>query len=139
MDPRLIATPPASDVARALALWPELAGSRVRPLVITAFGRIFVETDQGGILLVDPIGLTCKQVARSSNELQQLFSDPSWAREQLLVDVALLAHQRRISRPTHQVFAIAPHPCFTGKVDVDHVMLMDLYVWHHISLQTRGA
>ena len=135
MDPRFIATPPASDVARALALWPELGGKRIRPLVITAFGGIFVETDQGEVLLADPIGLTCKQVARSPIELQRLFSGPSWARERLLVDVAILAHERGIARAPHQVFSIAPHPCFSGRLDVEHLVPMDLYVWHHICSQ----
>ena len=57
MNPLFIATVPEADVARTLRLWPELAGRRIRPLLVSALGDIFVETDAGEVLVVDPWNL----------------------------------------------------------------------------------
>jgi hypothetical protein len=132
-----VASPGETEIADALRLWPELVGKRIRPLLVSAFGDIFVETSAGDVWVASPIELTCEPVASSLTELEQLFADPAWARLRLLTEVALLARDQGIERPTHQVFAIAPHPSFTGSVMAGRLMAMDLVVWHHIASQLR--
>jgi hypothetical protein len=78
-------------------------------------------------------------VAGSVQELQRLFADSSWAQERLLTEVAMLAHERGLNRPPHQVFAVAPHPSFTGAIRVEQLMPMDLVLWHDIAAQLREA
>lgn len=138
MDPRFVATAPEAAIIESLKLWPELAGRRIRPLLVTAFGTIFVETDSGEVLAADPIELTCRQAADSVDELKYLFSDREWSEAALLVGLALLAEEKGITRKEDQVFAIAPHPCFTGTIGVENLAAMDLHVWHHICSQIRG-
>jgi hypothetical protein len=46
-------------------LWPELAGKRIRPLLVTAFGDIFVETESDEVWVASPVELTCEGVASS--------------------------------------------------------------------------
>jgi len=137
MNPLFTATVPASDVARALRLWPELAGRRIRPLLVSALGGIYVETDAGEVLVVDALDLDCSHAADSVAHLEQLFSDPSWAQEQLVTELLLLAQERGIRRGQHQVFAVAPHPCLSGSLGVENLVAMDLHVWHHICSQLR--
>ena len=137
MNPLFIATVPAADVATALRLWPELAGRRIRPLLVSALGDIYVETDAGEVLVVDPLNLDCSHAADSVAHLEQLFSDPSWARERLVMELLLLAEERGIRRGQHQVFAVAPHPCLSGSLGVENLVAMDLPVWHHICSQLR--
>ncbi len=139
MDPLFVANPSEAEIAGALQLWPELAGKRIRPLLVSAFGDIFVEAEAGAVWAASPIELTCEPVARSVPELERLLADPSWAEERLLTAVALLARERGIERPPDQVFAFAPHPCFTGALRVEQLMPMPLRVWHHIALQCRDA
>jgi len=139
MDPAFIATPTESAVSAALALWPELAGSRVRPLIVSAFGDIYVEKEAGDVWVVKPIELECVRVCGSVEELQKLFSDPEWATENLITDLALLAKQRAIPREPNQVFAFAPHPLFTGSLGIEQLIPMDVEVWHHLCLQLRSA
>lgn len=139
MDPRFAASPADDEIARAIALWPELAGKRLRPLLVSAFGEIFLETADGTVISVDPVGLTCEQVAGSAAELERLFADRDWAEQRLLVEVALLASERGVTRLAEQVFAIAPHPSFSGAVRVEHLVPMDLSVWHGICAQIRGS
>ena len=137
MNPIFIATPTKEDIASSLSLWPELAGHRILPLLITAFGDIYVETQAGEVLVVDPLQLTCEPVAGSSVELQGLFSDPAWAEERLMSDLILLAEERGKRREAHQVFSVAPHPCFTGAIHVENLVPVDLPIWHHICAQLR--
>lgn len=137
MDPLFIATPPEADIARALRLWPELEGRRIRPLLVSALGDIYVETAEGEVLVVDPVCLECSHVADSRDHLDRLFSDPSWAHERLVTELLLLAHERGVNRGQHQVFAVAPHPCLSGELEVENLMAMDVHVWHHIATQFR--
>jgi len=130
MDPLFVANPSEDQMEEALRLWPELAGKRIRPLLVTAFGDIFVETDDGNVWIASPVELACEPVAASVEHLERLLSDPTWAEPQLLADRALEASDQGIHRPQHQVFAIAPHPCFTGSLTAGTLMPMDLKIWH---------
>ena len=137
MDPLFVASPTEAEIANALRLWPELSSKRVRPLLVSAFGDIFVETDAGDVWIASPIELSCDRIAGSVKELEQLFADPAWAKLRLLTEVALLARERGIERAPRQVFAAAPHPSFTGSLLVEQLMPMDLLVWHTIAVQLR--
>lgn len=137
MNPLFIATVPAADVATALRLWPELAGRRIHPLLVSALGDIYVETDTGEVLVVDPLNLDCSRAADSMAHLEQLFSDPAWAQERLVTELLFLAEERGIRRDQHQVFAVAPHPFLSGTLRVENLVAMDLPVWHHICSQLR--
>jgi hypothetical protein len=137
MDPLFVASPSEGEIGEALRLWPELAGKRIRPLLVSAFGDIFVQTDVGEVWVASPIDLTCEPVADSEEDLQRLLADPAWAEPRLLTEVALLARDHGIVRPQHQVFAVAPHPTFTGSVTAGNLVPMDLKIWHHIASQIR--
>ncbi len=138
MNPLFVAKPSASSIATALKLWPELSGKRIRPLLISAFGDIYVEASTGEVLVADPLELCCEQVASSVRELEALFADTEWAQEQLLTELVLLAQERGKFRPEAQVFAIAPHPIWSGTIRVESLVPMDLEVWHDICAQIRA-
>ncbi len=137
MDPLFVANPSADQLTEALSSWPDLAGKRVRPVLVTAFGEIFVETETGEIWSADPLELCCGKVADNDEDFQALFNDSGWAQERLLSEVLLLAKDRGLSRQPDQVFGLAPHPCFSGEISVDRCMPMDLCTWHNIATQLR--
>jgi hypothetical protein len=137
MDPLFVATPSEASVGAALRLWPELGGMQIRPLLVSAFGDIYVETSAGDVWVAQPLELTCEAVTSSVDELQRLFSDARWAQERLLTEVALLAQERGKTRLPAQVFAVAPHPSLGGRIGVESLVAMDLEVWHHICSEIR--
>lgn len=137
MNPLFVAAPSEASIGAALRLWPELGGQRIRPLLVSAFGDIYVETSAGDVWVAQPLELTCEPVAKSVDELQRLFSDAEWAQERLLTEVALLAQERGKGRSQAQVFAVAPHPSLGGRIGVENLMAMDLEVWHHICSEIR--
>jgi hypothetical protein len=138
MDPLFVATPSEGSISAALQLWPELASKRTRPLLVSAFGDIYVESSTGEVWVAQPLELTCEQVASSVDALQKLFSSAKWAQERLLTEVVLLAKERGKVRPESQVFAVAPHPSLGGRIRVENLVAMELQVWHHICSQLRA-
>ena len=138
MNPLFVATRSEASIEAALRVWPELAGKRIRPLLVSAFGDIYVETDEGDVWVAQPLELTCEKIADSVDALQGKFSDSEWAQERLLTEVALLAQERGKTRPENQVFAVAPHPCLGGRIRVESLVVMDVQVWHHICAQLRS-
>jgi hypothetical protein len=138
VDPRFESKPGEAEIAEALAMWPEVAGRRIRPLFISAFGDIYVEASEGDIFVASPLNLSCNRIASSVQEFEALFLDGAWASENLRTELALLADERGVVRAPHQVFAVAPHPCLAGRINIKGLMPMDLKIWHHVSLQQRG-
>jgi hypothetical protein len=137
VDPLFVAVPSEESISAALRLWPELGGKRIRPLLVTAFGDIYVETSTGEVWAAQPLELICEKVASSVDSLQAMFSDAEWARERLLTELALLAQEQGKTRLENQVFAVAPHPCLGGEIRAGNLMAMDLEVWHHICSEIR--
>jgi hypothetical protein len=139
MDQRFEAKPAESEVRASLMLWPELAGKSLRPVFISAFGDIFVESSSGEVFMANPLELSCDWVAGSVAELERLFANSEWAQDQLLTEVLVLADERGIVRSPEQVFAAAPHPALSGSLLVENLIPMNLAVWHHICAQLRGG
>jgi len=139
MDPIFISTPNEEAINAALSVWPELAGRRVRPLLVTAFGDIYIETQEGEVWAAKPIEIEVAKVCNSVQELEKLFSNPEWAEESLITNLVLLANEKGIKREPYQVFAFAPHPCMTGSLDIEHIMPMEVNTWHQLCSQLGGA
>jgi hypothetical protein len=139
MDPRLVATPDEGQIRDALATWPELSTARLRPLLVTAFGDIFVETTNGEVWVASPVYLAFERVAGSVPEFERLFADQMWTDTRLLTGVAMRAQREGIQRRPDQVFAIAPHPAFSDSLMDGKLVPMNLRIWHHMAAQMRPA
>lgn len=130
MDPRLRAVPTPEQLDRALAAWPELGGHALVALLVTAFGDIFVEVDEGEVWLVSPGHAAVGRVAASRQELAQLFRDPDWSERRLGIYEILRLDSEHRSRPIDQVWAHDPHPAQGGGHDGGEYRLMDLDASH---------
>ena len=137
MDQLFVASPNLVQISETLKLWPELSGKRIRPILVTALGDVFVETPEGDVWCADPLELTCGPEVGSTEEFKQLLAEPRWAERRLPTDVLLLAQSQGRERRADQVFGVAPHPCFTGVIRVEQLVPMDLAVWHGIATQLR--
>lgn len=65
LDQLFVATPSEAEIGETLTMWPELSGLRLRPLLVTAFGDVFVETADGDVRVVSAIDISCEAVAPS--------------------------------------------------------------------------
>jgi hypothetical protein len=139
MDPMLVATPDQAQIRDALATWPELATARIRPLLVTAFGDIFVETTDGEVWVASPVYLAFERVARSVSDFERLFVDQDWTDARLLTGLAMRAQREGLQRQPDQVFAIALHPRFTDSPMDGKLVPMTLRIWRHMAAQMRLA
>lgn len=139
MDPMLLATPDETQIRDALATWPELAEARIKPLLVTAFGDIFVETNSGEVWVASPVYLEFERVAGSVSDFERLFADQEWTDMRLLTGLAMRAQREGLQREPDQVFAIAPHPRFTDSPMDGKLVPMTLRIWHHMAAQMRPA
>jgi hypothetical protein len=139
MDPMLVATPDEAQIRDALATWPELATARIRPLLVTAFGDIFLETPDGEVWVASPVYLEFERVAGSVRDFEELFADQEWTDTRLLTGLAMRAQREGPERLPDQVFGIAPHPRFTDAPMDGKLVPMSLRVWHHMAAQMRPA
>lgn len=64
------------DVDEALECWRWLVPGHVRPLVMTAFGDLFLVEEDGGILFLDTIAGTCSRVAKSVADWETDIRNP---------------------------------------------------------------
>src|SRR5687768_8520143 len=64
------------DADEALATWRWLVSENVRPLVVTAFGDLFLLKDDGSILFLDTIFGTCTRIAESVEEWEEQVRRP---------------------------------------------------------------
>jgi len=92
----LVATPDDAQIRDALATWPELAAARVKPLLVTAFGDILVETADGEVWVASPVDLAFERIAGSVGDFKQLFADREWTDTNLLTGLAMRAQREGI-------------------------------------------
>ena len=138
MDPLFVALPDDAQIAEALALWPELDGREVAPILVTALGDVFVETDAGDVWVASPKDLACWPIAPSVDAFEELLEDQDWVHERVGAEICLIARSMGVSRPPEQVIGIMPHPVVTGHGPLGSLIPMDLVAWHRLAQATRG-
>ncbi|MEO8276608.1 MAG: hypothetical protein ABI639_10325 [Thermoanaerobaculia bacterium] len=139
MSHDLVCEAPAEEVQRAIEAWMELAGGHVRVLLISAFGDIYFEATGTGVAVVDTWGLEVRRIAESVEEFERRLEDDDWRRGILVEELVVLAGERGLVRGAGEIFAVAPHPCFTDKVVVDELRVMGLAAWHSVCVQVRAV
>jgi hypothetical protein len=66
------------DVDEALATWRWVVPENASPLVLTAFGDLFLTTPSGSVLFLDTAEGTSHEVASSVREWEEKCRDPEW-------------------------------------------------------------
>jgi hypothetical protein len=138
MDPSLYATPTEQEIAQTLLMWPEVSTRRARPILVTAFGDIYFESDEHDVWRASAAELQFERVAESVPAFDQAMQDTDYLRAVLLVDLVEVATLRGITRQQDEVFSIAPHPNL-APLEAATFVPMSLRIWHHIALQLRPA
>jgi hypothetical protein len=134
LDRRYIAVASAEEIAESLAMWPQFAARRIRPLFVTALGDIYYETDSLDVWVASPIDFRFERVAESNAELESRLLDQTFGQRVLQVHLVDRAMAQRPDRQPEQVFAIAPHPFVHPQAQPTFVV-MSLRIWHYMALQ----
>ena len=72
------------------------------------------------------------------DEFKGLVNSQEWQEDHLLSYQVYQLHQRGLVPGHRQCYGFAPHPIFTGRIDIDTVMIMDILAWQSICAQAIG-
>jgi hypothetical protein len=122
----------AADGRAWLDSWSGVIKGKVAPVFMSKFGDWFLRRPDGSTDELSVIELTCETIARTPEEFVALVNSRVWQEVHLLSLIVYNLHERGIIPKPGQCYGFAPHPIWSGKVDIERVMLMDIGVWQHI-------
>jgi hypothetical protein len=134
-DDLLIQNIAPAEAARCLGLWGHLVQGRVAPVFMSKFGDWFLRRPDGATVELSVIEGAFETVAQTPQEFSALANTQDWQELHLLSLHVHALHQRGLVPGPGQCYGFAPHPAFTGKIDVSTAMVMDILVWQSISAQ----
>ncbi len=134
-DDLLIQDIAPEECFRCLEMWAPLIQGQVAPLFMSKFGDWFLRRPDGSTDELSVLEGTYQSIASTPEEFSSLVNTITWQEVHLLSYQVWQLHERGIIPQHGQCYAFAPHPVLTGQIDIDQVMLMDIYVWQHICAQ----
>jgi hypothetical protein len=138
-DDLLIQSISPEIAAGCLAMWRPLVQGRVAPVFMSKFGDWFLRRPDGNTAELSVIEGTFNTISRTPEEFSSCVNTQEWQEVHLLSRQVHELHQRGLVPGPGQCYAFAPHPAFTGKLELGTVMLMDIVVWQSICAQLFAA
>jgi len=134
-DDLLIQNLSDSDVRTWLDYWPGRVTGRVAPVFMSKFGDWFLRRPNGETDELSVIDGTYSTVASTPEEFSSLVNTPAWQEEHLLSLQVYQLHERGIIPQAGQCYGFVPHPAWTGRIDIEQIMIFDIGVWQNICAQ----
>jgi len=116
-------------------MWDHLVHGRVAPVFMSKFGDWFLRRPDGGTVMLSVLEGTVVTIAGTPEEFSACVNTQDWQELHLLSLQVHELHQRGLVPGPGQCFGFAPHPVFTGKINVSTAMVMDIPVWQSICSQ----
>jgi hypothetical protein len=138
-DDLLIQSISPETAATCLAMWSPLVQGRVAPVFMSKFGDWFLRRPDGSTAELSVIEGTFNTIARTPEEFSGCVNMQEWQEVHLLSRQVHELHQRGLVPGPGQCYAFAPHPTFSGRIDLARVMLMGIPVWQSICAQLFAA
>jgi len=135
-DDLLIQRFPKEKISSWLGVWSNSVNGRVAPIAMSKFGDWFLRHEDGSTYELSVLEGTYEKIASSQDEFETLMNQQTWQEQHLLSLFVFSLHERGIIAKEGQCYALMPHPLFTGKIELDQVVLMEIGVWQHICAQT---
>jgi|SRR6185369_10371755 len=124
------------DTRTWLGYWSDRVNGNIAPVFMSKFGDWFLRRPNGSTDKLSVIEGTDSTIATTPEELSALVNTPPWQEEDLLSLQVRQLHDRGMIPNQGQCYAFAPHPVWSGRIDVEHVLAMDIGVWQHICAET---
>jgi len=138
-DDLLIQNLQPEECAQWLHHWSGWVTGPVRPLFMSKFGDWFLRHPNGATSELSVIEGTVCWVASTPEEFDTFVNSRDWQEEHLLSLLVFALHERNIIPSSGECYGFAPHPVFSGKIDLEHVVVLKIAVWQAICAQTFGT
>ena len=116
-------------------LWQFMVCGEVYPVFLSMFGDWYLRRPDGTTDELSVIEGTLQTIASTAKEFEAKVNDTRWQEDHLLSNQVWQLHDRGLVPKVGQCYALAPHPVFTGNIDVLHAIIMDIEVWQNICVQ----
>ena len=134
MNPAFVISPAREAIEQALDSWQWLPIRNCDPIIVTAFGDIFFQ-GQDGIWFLDTLEGTFLKVCNTRSELEELFTTQEAEDHYFSAGFLERAHREGVVLNEGQCFDYKLHPVVGGKVEYSNIQPQDFVVAVHIAGQ----
>jgi hypothetical protein len=134
MSPSLFINPSGEAIQRALDSWQWLPIQGRKPVLVTAFGDIFFEGDDG-IWFLDTLEGAFQRVCDTREELEVVLSSEGAADRYCLAGFVERAHREGMVLANEQCYDFTLHPVVGGKIEYSNIQPRDFVLAVHIAGQ----
>jgi hypothetical protein len=132
--PTFIIKPGDDKIAAALESWQWLPIANKQAAVVTSFGDLFFQDDDG-IWFLDTLGGSLERVCDSLEDLEAILNTADGQNQYLLAGLVLDATERGLSLEPGQCYDFAVNPVLGGELEIDNVEVQDFVVAVNIAGQ----
>jgi hypothetical protein len=127
------------DCEKWLGHWSGWVNGRVLPLYMSKFGDWFLRHPDGSTSELSVLEGTCGKIASTPDEFMDLVNSQDWQEQHLLSLIVLQLHERNVAPAEGQCYGLAPHPILSGRIDIDHALIMPIGAWQSVCAQILGS
>jgi hypothetical protein len=132
----LIQNIPLEDVLKWIEPWAPLVSGQFALVFMSKFGNWFLRRRDGTTDELSVIDGTLQRVANNDQEFAACVNRIEWQEEHLLSFHVLKLHERGLIPGPGECYAFAPHPVFTGRIELSHAHVTSIPVWQSIAAQS---
>ena len=132
MNPMLVIAPPREAIEQALRSWQWLPISGREPILVTAFGSIFL-AGQDGVWFLNTLEGTLQKVCSARAELDQLLNTKEGEERYCLAGFVERACREGRTLGESQCYDFSVHPLLGGKLEYENIQPTDFVVAVHIA------
>lgn len=135
-DDLLIQNFQPADAQLWIESWSHMLSGQFAPVFMSMFGDWFLRRPDGSTDELSVIEGTLKRVASTPDEFIATVNSVEWQGEHLLSFHVAQLHERGLIPAAGQCYGFAPHPIFTGRIDISFACILSIPVWQSIAAQS---
>jgi hypothetical protein len=115
--------------------WRWLVEGKYSPVLMTAFGDLFLRGETGAVYFLDVVSGEFTCVAKSVEEFEAELAKPETADQWLMAELVLLLREKGVNLHAGQCYGYKIPPVLGGQLSIENIEPTDLVVHHSISGQ----
>lgn len=135
-DDLLIQEIQAADAQQWIEPWSHMLPESFAPVVMSKFGDWFLRRPDGSTDELSVIEGTLRRVASTPEEFIANVNCTEWQEVHLHSSHVAQLHRRGMVPSAGQCYGFAPHPIFTGRIEIKEARIMSIRVWQSIAAQS---
>jgi hypothetical protein len=135
-DDLLVRNLPTNECGGWLANWTGFVTGQVLPLCMSKFGDWFLRHPDGSTSELSVIEGTHAKIASTPDDYLTLMNSQQWQEDHLLSLFVYQLHERKLIPAAGQCYGFAPHPRLSGRIDLNHAIIMEIGAWQAVCAAT---